>query len=87
MKVPKSESLENTLANINSYLDQSVRGSQFFSINSGDINMLNLKINDINKEQEYQERKNFNTSKYYKHTIFVHMVTTFAFFIFQIVTT
>lgn len=54
MKCPKTDGLEQILENINIELDNDRRGQMA----QGSINKWTLKINDLNKETEYQDNKN-----------------------------
>lgn len=85
-KCPKTETLENILANVNSQMDKNLQGTQLFAI-SGSINSLTLKINDINKETEYQERKNMRATSFFRRMISAMTVASLLFAIFGFVLT
>lgn len=67
MKVPKTDGLDQILESINSELDSSRKDQ----ITHGSINKWNLKINDLNKEAEYQDCKHKMENVWIKRLLFV----------------
>jgi|TARA_B110001450_G_C17199872_1_gene310907 hypothetical protein len=65
MKCPKTDGLENILDKINVELDIDRKGSQQVAM-SGAINRWTLQLNDLNKETEYQDKKNVREIIYVK---------------------
>lgn len=78
MKCPKTDGLEQILENINIELDNDRRGQMA----QGSINKFNLKINDLNKETEYQDNKNQREIIYVKRQLILFILTTLIFTIF-----
>mgnify|MGYP000751539290 CR=1 FL=1 len=78
MKCPKTDGLENILDKINVELDNDMRGSQQVAM-TGAINLWTLKLNDLNKETEYQDNKNGREIIYVKRQMLVFILTTMLF--------
>jgi hypothetical protein len=78
MKCPKTDGLNQILENINIGLDNDRRGQ----VTQGSINKWNLKLNDLNKETEYQDNKYQREIIYVKRQLIVFIFTTLIFSIF-----
>lgn len=78
MKCPKTDGLEQILENINVELDNDRRGQ----VSQGYINKWNLRLNDMNKETEYQDNKNSREIIYVKRQLIVFIITTLIFSLF-----
>jgi len=75
MKCPKTDGLDQILENINIELDNDRRGQ----VAQGSINKWNLRLNDMNKETEYQDNKNSREIIYVKRQLLVFIGTTLIF--------
>lgn len=84
MKCPKTDGLENILDKINVELDIDRKGSQQVTM-SGAINRWTLQLNDLNKETEYQDKKNNREIVYVKRQMTVFIATTVMYSIFGLV--
>jgi len=75
MKCAKTDGLDQILENINIELDNDRRGQ----VAQGSINKWNLRLNDMNKETEYQDSKNQREIIYVKRQLLVFILTTMIF--------
>ena len=85
MNCPKNEVLEQIMDKINLVMDHNIRGTQSSVALSGAINKWTLKLNDLNKEAEFQSSQNTREIGPIKVHFLAFSVTTFAIAILGII--